>query len=173
MDKEELKQRCLNVIEEHRDEIIALGKEAYKTPELGFKEFRTGKLMEEAFCKLGLEPETGVSYTGCRVSSGPKGNGPRVAVMGELDCIMCDSHPDAAEGGMVHACGHNVQLANMYGAAIGILTSGVMEHLGGAADFIAIPAEECVDYEYRNRLMSQGTIHYLGGKQEMFQPLFL
>ena len=88
-------------------------------------------------------------------SSGPKGNRPRVAVMGELDCIMCDSHPDAAEGGMVHACGHNVQLANMYGAAIGILTSGVMEHLGGAADFIAIPAEECVDYEYRNRLMSQ------------------
>ena len=167
MDKEELKQRCLNVIEEHRDEIIALGKEAYKTPELGFKEFRTGKLMEEAFCKLGLEPETGVSYIGCRVSSGPKGNGPRVAVMGELDCIMCDSHPDAAEGGMVHACGHNVQLANMYGAAIGILTSGVMEHLGGAADFIAIPAEECVDYEYRNRLMSQGTIHYLGGKQEL------
>ena len=77
MDKEELKQRCLNVIEEHRDEIIALGKEAYKTPELGFKEFRTGKLMEEAFCKLGLEPETGVSYTGCRVSSGLKGNGPR------------------------------------------------------------------------------------------------
>ena len=54
MDKEELKQRCLNVIEEHQDEIIALGMEAYKTPELGFKEFRTGKLMEEAFCKLGL-----------------------------------------------------------------------------------------------------------------------
>ena len=60
MDKEEVKQRCLNVIEEHQDEIIALGKEAYKTPELGYKEFRTGKLMEEAFRKLGLEPETGV-----------------------------------------------------------------------------------------------------------------
>ena len=53
MDKEELKQRCLNVIEEHQDEIIALGMEAYKTPELGFKEFRTGKLMEEAFASLG------------------------------------------------------------------------------------------------------------------------
>ena len=74
MDKEELKQRCLNVIEEHRDEIIALGKEAYKTPELGFKEFRTGKLMEEAFCKLGLEPETGVSYTGWR-SQGKRAQG--------------------------------------------------------------------------------------------------
>ena len=24
-----------------------------------------------------------------------------------------------------------------------------------------------MDYEYRNRLMSQGTIHYLGGKQEL------
>ena len=70
MDKEELKQRCLNVIEEHQDEIIALGKEAYKTPELGFKEFRTGKLMEEAFLKLGLEPETGVSYTGWKRAQG-------------------------------------------------------------------------------------------------------
>ncbi|MFQ8729686.1 MAG: hypothetical protein ACLSAC_03815, partial [Enterocloster bolteae] len=48
------------MIEEHQDETIAPGKEAYKTPELGFKEFRTGKLMEEAFLKLGLEPETGV-----------------------------------------------------------------------------------------------------------------
>ena len=69
MDKEELKQRCLNVIEEHQDEIIALGMEAYKTPELGFKEFRTGKLMEEAFCKLGLEPETGVYRLPCILRS--------------------------------------------------------------------------------------------------------
>lgn len=35
MDKEELKQRCLNVIEEHQDEIIALGKEAYKNAGAG------------------------------------------------------------------------------------------------------------------------------------------
>lgn len=167
MKKEELKQRCLEAIEEYKDTIIALGNETYKTPELGYKEFRTGKRMEETFRSLGLEPETGVSYTGCRVSSGPKGQGPRVAVMGELDCVMCDSHPDAAEGGLVHACGHHVQLANLLGAAVGILKSGVMEHLGGAADFIAIPAEECVDYEYRSRLMEEGTIHYLGGKQEL------
>ena len=57
---------------------------------------------------------------------------------------------------MVHACGHNVQLAKACtGQPIGILTSGVMEHLGAPLTFIAIPAEECVDYEYRNRLMSQ------------------
>ena len=54
------------MIEEHWDEIIALGKEAYKTPELGSKEFRTGKTYGGSPCKLGLEPETGVSYTGCR-----------------------------------------------------------------------------------------------------------
>ena len=55
MDKEELKQRCLNVIEEHRDEIIALGKEAYKTPELGFKElFRSGIHVGRDLGQVGL-----------------------------------------------------------------------------------------------------------------------
>lgn len=167
MEKEELKQACLKAIEEHSREIIALGDAAYKTPELGYKEFETGKLVQEAFRQVGLEPETGVAYTGYRVSSGDKNGGLRVAVMGELDCVVCDSHPDAAANGNIHACGHHVQLANMLGAAIGILKSGVMEHLQGAADFIAIPAEECVDYEYRGKLMADGIIKYIGGKQEL------
>lgn len=167
MDKGELKQRCLKAIDDHRDAIIGLGESAYGTPELGYKEFKTGKMVEEAFRSLGMEPETGIAYTGSRVTSGPKGHGPRVAVMGELDCVMCDSHPDASEGGLVHACGHHVQLANLLGAAVGILKSGVMEKLGGAADFIAIPSEECVDYDYRGRLIREGAIHYMGGKQEL------
>lgn len=44
--------------------------------------------------------------------------------------------------------------------------TGVMKELGGAVDFIAIPAEECVDYDYRDSLIRENKISFYGGKQE-------
>ena len=43
MEKEELKQRCLDAIDVNRDLIIQLGDDVYKTPELGYKELRLQK----------------------------------------------------------------------------------------------------------------------------------
>lgn len=164
-DINELKRRCLAEIDARREEIIALGEDVYKTPELGFKEFRTTARVAEAFRAAGLEPETEIAYTGCKVST-PEAEGPRVAVMGELDCIVCAEHPDCAPNGNIHACGHNVQLANLFGSAVGILKSGVMDQLSGGVDFIAIPSEECADFEYRDGLIDKGEIAFYGGKPE-------
>lgn len=164
-DINELKKRCLAEIDARRDEIIALGEDAYRTPELGFKEFKTTARVAEAFRAAGLEPETEIAYTGCKVST-PEKAGPRVAVMGELDCVVCAEHPDCAPNGNIHACGHNVQLANLFGSALGIMKSGVMDELAGGADFIAIPSEECVDFEYRDSLIAKGDIQFYGGKPE-------
>lgn len=165
MKKEDLKQRCIEAIDQTRDKILELGDDIYQHPELGYKEFYTTGRMEEAFRTLGTEPETGIAYTGCRIGT-PKNGGPNIAVIGELDCVMCAEHPDSAKGGNVHACGHNVQLANLFGCAAGLLASKVIEELGGSVTFIAIPAEECVDFEYRESLVDQGKIQYYGGKQE-------
>lgn len=164
-DINELKRRCLETIDAHRDDIISLGEDVYKTPEMRFKEFQTTARVAEAFRASGLEPETEIAYTGCKVST-PEREGPRVAVMGELDCIVCPEHPDCAPNGNIHACGHNVQLANLLGSALGIMKSGVMEELSGGADFIAIPSEECVDFEYRDSLIAKGEIQFYGGKPE-------
>lgn len=165
MNKEELKRRCLEAIDANRELIIKLGNDVYKTPELGYKEFQTTKRVEEAFREVGLTPESEIAYTGCKVSASGK-KGPKVAVMGELDCVVCAEHPDCADNGNIHACGHHVQLANMFGCAVGLIKSGVMDELDGAADFIAIPSEECVDYDYRNGLIEEGKIAFYGGKQE-------
>ena len=165
MEKEELKRKCLETIDKNRDLIIDLGQDIYKHPELGYKEVYTTKKMEEVFSTFNQKMETNIAYTGCKVSS-PQKEGPVVAVMGELDCIVCKEHKDSIENGNIHACGHNVQLANLYGCAIGLLKSGVMEHLDGMVDFIAIPSEECVDYDYRNKLIEEGKISFYGGKQE-------
>lgn len=165
MKREELKKRCLDTIDTFRDQIIALGQDTYCTPELGYKEVETTKRVVKAFTDNGLEPETEIAYTGCRVSP-PKKEGPTVAVMGELDCIACGDHPDSAANGNVHACGHHVQLANLFGCAMGLVQSGVLDELSGNVDFVAIPSEECVDYEYRDSLIAEGKIHFYGGKQE-------
>ena len=157
MEKEELKRRCLDVIDAHRAEIIALGNDVYKTPELGYKEFKTTERVAQAFREIGLEPETEIAYTGCKVSTPKKGD-VRVAVIGELDCVQCAEHPDSTPEGNVHACGHHAQLADLYGCAIGLMKSGVMEALDGGIDFIAIPAEECVDYDYRDSLIRDQKI---------------
>lgn len=118
MDKEELKQRCLNVIEEHQDENHCPGKGSKRR---SWALRSSGRKTYGSLLKLGLEPETGVSYTGCRVL-GPR-NGPRVAVMGEagLHCIMRLLHPDAASRAEWFMPAGIMQLANMYGAAINIL----------------------------------------------------
>ncbi len=163
--KEELKKLCIEAIDNNKEKIIQFGKNIYETPELGYKEFKTTEKVISAFKDLGQEVETEIAYTGCRISSGSKSS-PVIAVIGELDSIICPSHKDANSDGNVHACGHHVQLANLYGSAIGLLNSGVINKLDGRVDFIAIPSEECVDYGYRTKLINEGKIKYFGGKQE-------
>ena len=69
--------------------------------------------------------------------------------------------------GAAHACGHNLQIATMLGAATGIMKSGVMEHLAGDAVFFGVPAEEYIEIEYRKKLMEAGKIHFLSGKGQL------
>lgn len=166
MTKEELKELCLNEIESNKDKIIALGESIYKTPELGYKEFKTTETIDEGLKSLGLKTQTDIAYTGCRAKLG-ENEGPTIAIMGELDCVTCSTHPDSIDNGNIHACGHNVQLANLFGAALGLKKSGIMKDLNGYVDFLAVPAEECVDYNYRDQLIADKKINFYGGKQEL------
>ncbi|MDR1017758.1 MAG: amidohydrolase [Lachnospiraceae bacterium] len=166
MEIKEIKKKVLAAIDEHQEEIIRLGEDVYCHPELGYKELFATEAMEKAFASLGVETEKNIAYTGCKASVKGKEKGPKIDIMGELDSITCPEHPDATKDGNVHACGHNVQLANLFGAAAGLIGSGVMKELSGAVDFVAIPAEECVDLLYRENLKKEGKISFVGGKQE-------
>ena len=42
-----------------------------------------------------------------------------------------------------------------------------MDYLGGDVVFFAVPSEECIEIEYRKKLMDEGKIHFFGGKQEI------
>ena len=44
-----------------------------------------------------------------------------------------------------------------------------MDRLGGTVSFIATPAEEFIDFEYREGLRQEGKIRYFSGKQNMIE----
>lgn len=167
MTKEELKQRVCDAIDRRAAELTEVGETIMRMPELGYKEWRTAALVEEKFKSLGLSYRKEVAITGLIADLPMKQPGPRVAVLGELDAVLCPGHPFAdPETGAAHSCGHNAQITSMLGVAMGLIDSGALEHLAGEVALMAVPAEEPVEIEFRQHLRKQGKIQFLGGKQE-------
>ena len=168
MNINEIKERVIKAIDENRELILKAGQAMYDNPEFGYKEFKGTEIVSNYFKnELGLDVEEGIAYTGCRARANENAEGPKVAILGELDAISCSDHLDSNELGAVHACGHHIQIAGMLGAATGLVKSGILSELGGKVDFMATPAEEFVELGYRTRLRADGKIKYFGGKQEM------
>ena len=165
MTKEALKARCLQLIEDNKAAIIDIGQEIFAHPELGFKEHNTAALVRSTFERLGIPYRDKLAITGVRGDLKGRSDGPRVMVMGELDAVGCPLHPQADRTtGAAHSCGHNAQIASMLGAAMGL--APLADQLDGNVAFVAVPAEEYVELEYRERLRQEGQIRFFGGKQE-------
>lgn len=163
----EIEKKVLDIIDKNSERIIAIGKKVLENPELGYREFETSALVKECFTELGLDVKDGIAYTGVKGILG-KGEDFNLCIIGELDSIMCPEHPKVClSSGAAHACGHNIQIANLIGTAIGLADSGVMDDLGGRITFMATPAEEYVELEYRKKLRDEGKIRFFGGKQEL------
>jgi amidohydrolase len=171
MTKEELRRRVHAAIDRRAGEIIALGEQIRKTPELGFKEERTARLVEETFRRLELAPRTGLAFTGTRAEArGRAGDGPTFALIGELDALVVAGHPERDPAtGAAHACGHNAQVAAMLGAAMGLLDADAFAQLAGRVVFFAVPAEEGGDIEWRLAQKRAGRLEFLSGKQELIR----
>jgi amidohydrolase len=171
MTKDELKQRVYQAIEQRGDEIIGLGEQIRRQPELGFKEVKTARLVEETFKKIGLSPRTGLALTGVRADvPGRAGEGPTFAILGELDALVVAGHPEGdPTTGAAHACGHNAQIAGMLGAAMGLLDAKAVDQLAGRVAFLAVPAEEYGDIEWRIAQARAGKLEFLGGKPELLR----
>jgi amidohydrolase len=168
--KEDLKKRVSDSIEKRSKEITEIGETVLRNPELGYKEAKTASLVEEKFRSLGLSYRKGLALTGLLTRVPGKSGKLRVAVMGELDSIRIPVHPFADPlTGAAHGCGHNAQIAGMLGAGMGLIDSGVMQELDGEVSLMAVPAEELVELEYRNKLRDEGKIAFLTGKQEFIR----
>ena len=168
MTKEELKQKVCDAIDKRAEDIMSFGTSVFNEPELGYKETKTSAKVQEAMDKLGIPYTTGWGITGVKGRLTGKHSKRTVAVMGELDSIVCRRHPSADPvTGAAHCCGHFIQISDMLGVAMALKDAGAMDYLGGDVVFFAVPSEECIEIEYRKKLMDEGKIHFFGGKQEI------
>ena len=154
-------------VEKHRELILDAERYIWKNPETGYKEYKTSKYMAEKFKELGYELTLAEGITGfyTRIDTGREG--PEVLILGELDSVICKSHPESdPETGAVHSCGHNAQCAALLGIAAALKEPSMLEGLSGAIRLCAVPAEEFLEIEYRQGLRAEGKIKYFGGKSE-------
>lgn len=168
MTKDELKQQVCQAVENRFGDIKAFGQSIFDEPELGYKEYKTSGKIQKAFDELAIPYTTGWGLNGVKGRLKGRASKRTVAVFGEMDAIVCRNHPAADETtGAAHCCGHYVQMAAMLAVAMAFHDTKVMEHLDGDVVFFAVPAEECIEIEYRNTLRKHGKIRYFGGKEEI------
>ncbi|KAA8679392.1 amidohydrolase [Clostridium sp. MT-14] len=165
---EKLKQLVCKTIDANSGKIIDFSKSVEKEPELGFKEEKTSKKVRDIFDSIGLKHRDGLAITGVKAKLKDGHDGINVAVLGELDAVICRGNKNTdPETGAAHTCGHHLQLGALIGSAIGLKLSGIADKLNGNVTFMAVPSEECIEFAYRQKLIQQGKIHFLGGKQEL------
>ena len=134
------------------NDVIRWRRDIHQHPELGNREFRTAKLVEEHLRKLGLEVQTGVAHTGVVALLKGGKPGPVVALRADMDALPVTEQVDLPfaskvrttynnqEVGVMHACGHDTHVAILMGVAE-VLT-GMKKELPGSVKFIFQPAEE-------------------------------
>jgi amidohydrolase len=162
-----LKALVCSEIDNNKEKLISVAKEILENPETGFKEFNTSKIVAREFMSLGMEFVDQIAITGLKSKLDSGFAGPNIAVIGELDSVKVAGHPyQDSESIAAHACGHHCQIAMMLGVAIGLKAKGVLDNLSGKITFMAVPAEEYIEIEYRDDLRRNGIIEFLGGKPE-------
>ena len=160
-------ENIIKAVDGKRNMILRAERDLWSMPELGFKEWRSSAYMAERFGELGYEVKTAGDIPGFYTVVDTGKDGPEVLLLCELDGVICPSHEDAdPETGAVHACGHNTQCAAMLGVAAALKDEEVLSGLCGRIRLCVVPAEECLDIEYRQGLRDAGVIRYLGGKSE-------
>jgi len=130
MDARVAKASARRIVEEKRDELVALSRHIHDNPETCFEETRAAARVGEMLDMNGLSVETGICGlpTALRARSGS----------GPVSVVVCAEYDALA--GVGHACGHNLIAAAAVGA--GIALSSVSDEAGLSVTVLGTPAEE-------------------------------
>lgn len=154
-------------VNDAKEMILEAEKHIWQNPETGYKEWKTSKYMAEKFKDFGYELHMAEDIPGFYADYDTGKHGPTVLVLGELDSLICEDHPDAdSKTGAVHSCGHHAQCAALLGVAKALKDSDIAKDWCGKIRLCAVPAEEPIELEYRQSLIHEGTIKYICGKPE-------
>ena len=166
--KAELKARVCAEIDRRADDIVRISEHIMRHPESGFREVRTAQYVCGQLDRMGISYRSGLALTGVKARMSGRAPGPTVGILGELDSLIVSDHPYADPvTGAAHACGHFAQIASMLGAGMGL--QPLMGQLDGDVVLFAVPAEECIEVDWRLGLREQGKLEFIVGKAELIR----
>ncbi|MDP5206754.1 amidohydrolase [Alishewanella sp. SMS9] len=132
--------------------VIEWRRDLHQHPELSNREFRTSKLVAAHLKKLGMTVQTDIAQTGVVAILDSGKPGPLLALRADMDGLPVVEQTDlpfrseakgeyrGKEVGVMHACGHDLHVAMLMGAAEYL--SKNKAQLTGKVMFIFQPAEE-------------------------------
>ncbi|WP_304455501.1 amidohydrolase [Nocardiopsis sp. YSL2] len=145
-------EKVLAPLPELSPDVEEMYKDLHRHPELGFQEFRTAGIAAESLRACGYEVHEGVGGTGV-VGLLRNGEGPVVLLRADMDGLPVAEDSgleyaatdatglrDGRQVPVMHACGHDVHVACLVGAAR--LLARAREHWSGTVVALFQPAEE-------------------------------
>ncbi len=147
--------------------LIALRRQVHRHPELGFQEHETARLVAERLKELDIAVQTGVGKTGVVGNLGSEG--PCIALRADMDALPIQEENDVPYAsqvpGVMHACGHDVHVACLLGAAQLLAEEAAAGRLPGRVRFLFQPCEEDADEEGLSgamRMVDEGVMEGVG-----------
>lgn len=165
MDKHDIYIKIENEIQKNKDGLTELGRELFNHPEPGFKEVESNKILTSFLRENGISCRSDICLTGIRAEIG-NGEGYHIALVADMDALIVD---DGEKRYPCHSCGHSIQTAVMAYVLKMLNDMKLCGETGGRVTFIAAPAEEFIEFEYRQKLRAEGKIKYFSGKQNMIE----
>ncbi|MCJ7855688.1 amidohydrolase [Lachnospiraceae bacterium NSJ-143] len=163
----------VKMADKYRPTILETERIVWKTPEPGYREWKTSEYMAAKFKEFGYRIIKAGNIPGFYAEADTGRKGPCVCVLAEMDSLIVPEHPECdSETGAVHACGHNAQCASVVGAAAVFSNAEALAGLCGKIRFVIVPAEEMIELEYRRKLLEEGTVKFFTGKPEFMSRGF-
>jgi hippurate hydrolase len=144
-------------------ELVALRRTIHSDPELGLELPRTQRRVLDALEPLGLDVVLGAGLSSIAVVVRGAHPGPTVLLRADMDALPLteDTGLDyAASGERMHACGHDLHVAGLVGAAH--LLAGRRDELHGDVLLMFQPGEELGDGA--KRMLAEGLLETTGSR---------
>jgi amidohydrolase len=150
-------------------DLVQLRRRLHREPELGLQLPRTQERVLEALQGLPLEVSTGRGLTSVTAVLRGQGEGQgegrparrRVLLRGDMDALPVSEHTGldySAEGGTMHACGHDLHTAMLVGTAH--VLSAQRDRLAGDVVFMFQPGEE--GHDGARHMVDEGVLDAAG-----------
>lgn len=147
-------------IEAYTETVSGYRAKLHRHPELGHREKETARFLAETLRGMGLSPREGVGGYGVTAVIEGSAPGRCIGLRADMDALPgdeCTGLPYASENeGVVHACGHDMHMAMLLGAAH--VLSDLRGTFPGSVKLIFQPAEEDVLDSGARKMIADGCL---------------